>query len=91
MEEYRMADIFKVENPIYQDSKELLANYSGNWVIMDSRNEKKHGLVIYYSTDRKKLDAKILELDKESEIYHNYNIRYVGKSRAINASGGLFL
>ena len=87
-----MADIFKVENPVYQDTKELLEHYSGNWVIMDSREaEKKHGLVIYYSTDRKSLNEKIMELDKESEIYHNYNVRYIGSSRSINASGGLFL
>jgi len=86
-----MEDIFKVENPVYQDTKELLENYSGNWVIMDSRDEKKHGFVIYYSADRKKLYAKIMELDKESEIYHNYNVRYIGPSRSINASGGLFL
>jgi len=86
-----MEDIFKVENPVYQDTKELLANYSGNWVIMDSRDEKKHGYVIYYSPDRNKLYAKIMELDKESDIYHDYNVRYIGSSRSINASGGLFL
>ena len=86
-----MAEIFKVENPIYQDTKELLEQYSGNWVIIHSRDEKKHGLVIYYSTDGRKLDEKIMELDKESEIYHNYNVRYIGKQRSINAAGGLFL
>jgi hypothetical protein len=32
-----------------------------------------------------------MELDEESEIYHDYNVRYIGKSRSINASGGLFL
>ena len=86
-----MAKIYKVENPVYQDTKELLENYNGNWVIMDSRNEEKHGFVIYYSTDSKKLFNKLMELDKESEIYHDYNVRYIGKSRSINASGGLFL
>jgi len=86
-----MADIFKVENPIYQDTKELLEHYNENWVIMDSIDEKKHGLVIYYSTDRKKLFSKLMELDKQSEIYHDYNVKYIGKSRSINASGGLFL
>ena len=47
-EEWNMAEIFKVENPVYQDSKELIEHYSGNWVIMHSREEKKWGLVIYY-------------------------------------------
>ena len=86
-----MADIFKNENPVYQDTKELLEQYSGNWVIMSSRDEKKHGLVIYYSTDRKKLSDKLMELDEESEIYYKYDVKYIGKSRSINASGGLFL
>ena len=90
-EELNMADIFKVENPVYQDTKELLEHYSGNWVIMTDRMEKKYGLVIYYSPDRKKLFAKLIELDKESEIYNDYAIKYIGKSRSINASGGLFL
>ena len=86
-----MADIYKVESPIYQDTKELLEHYSGNWVIMADRMEKKYGLVIYYSTDRKKLFAKLMELDKESEAYYDYGVKYIGKSRSINASGGLFL
>ncbi|MCL2813585.1 MAG: hypothetical protein FWD23_03195 [Oscillospiraceae bacterium] len=86
-----MADIFKVENPVYQDTKELLEQYDGNWVIMHSRNNKKHGLVIYYSPDGRELDKKIMELDKESDMYHDYNVRYIGKQRSINASGGLFL
>ena len=86
-----MADVFKVDNPVYQDTKELLEQYSGNWVIMSSRMEKKYGIVIYYSTDRKKLSAKLIELDEESEAYYDYDVKYIGKSRSINASGGLFL
>ena len=86
-----MSDIFKVENPVYQDTKELLEQYSGNWVIMTDRMEKKYGLVIYYSADRKKLNAKLMELDEKSEAYYDYDIKYIGRSRSINASGGLFL
>ena len=87
-----MPDIFKVENPIHHTSKELIDQYSGNWVIIgDFEKEKSGGIVIYYSPDRKSLNEKIMELDEESEIYHNYDVVYVGKSRSINASGGLFL
>ena len=87
-----MANIFKIENPIHQSSKELIEMYSGNWVIMgDFEKEKSGGIVIYYSPDRKLLNEKIMELDEESETYHNYNVIYIGKSRSINASGGLFL
>ena len=87
-----MANIFKVENPVHQSSGELIEQYRGNWVIMgDFEKEKSGGIVIYYSPDRKLLNEKIIELDEESEIYYNYSVVYIGKSRSINASGGLFL
>ena len=87
-----MENIFKVEHPIHQSSRELIEKYSGNWVIMgDFEKEKSGGIVIYYSPDRKLLNEKIMKLDEESEIYHDYNVRYIGRSRSINASGGLFL
>jgi len=79
-----MADIFKVGNPVHQTSKELIEQYGGNWVIMgDFEKEKSGGIVIYYSSDRKLLNKKIMELDDESEIYHNYNVRYIGNSRSV--------
>ena len=70
-----MANMYEVENPIYQDYDEISKQYDENLIVMTNVNRGEHGRLIggvvrYYGNDRKKLINKWGELinsDKEDE------------------------
>ena len=64
-----MSNMYKVENPVYQDYDDIVEKYKENMVVMTNIKRGEHnsilgGIVRYYGNDRKEITNKWGELTR---------------------------
>jgi hypothetical protein len=90
MEVTAMYEIKKVEKPQYQAMDEIAKVYWDNWLLMSNVTSRPNGGVVRYFCRLREdgLTDLIMEMDKDSDVYGDCIIRFVGNR---NSLGGLFL
>jgi hypothetical protein len=79
----------KVNEPKYQLMKDIAKDYWGNWLLISNFTEKPSGGTVryFYPTRVKTLTDLIMEMDRDSDLYGDCVLTFVGGGDSLGGIG----